>query len=204
MTTKAWLDQVTKFSVLLFSFKRYRYMSNNKHSQIFVRGCKLDHFSLASLYRLHWTRHKIPPGETQQQYWPGERTMVNLALAHPESAQCIDFHQPVPSLSTLSTVVPAKKVFSYVLWQPLKDLCCHCMMYEKISVVTEVVRGGDKSSRCLSVVSAVPEGCCLTSFCSLCIVSLDSTNPHDNLHALLFTSEGFASVPPADTILFLD
>lgn len=36
--------------------------------------------------------------------------MVNLALAHPESAQCIDFHHPVPSLSTLTTVVPAKRV----------------------------------------------------------------------------------------------
>lgn len=59
MTTTAWLGQVTKFSVQFFSFHRHRYKnSDNKHSKIFMKDCNLDQFSLASLYRLHWARHK--------------------------------------------------------------------------------------------------------------------------------------------------
>lgn len=196
ITAKALLGQVTNFSIQHFSFKRYK-SNNNKHLKIFIGTCILDHFSLASPCRLCWVRdssHLRRASTWILGHRPEKRVMVSQALALPE--QALSFATQYP-LSVLSIQWYQLKGLSHVSWQPLKAFGWDRKIFE----VSNMLREGDNSSGCLSVACVRPEGCCLTSFC---ILSLGSTGPHADLHALLFKAQRFASVSPTDTILFFD
>lgn len=97
VTTKVWLGQVTNFSVQHFSFKRYRTNNNNKHPEIFIGTCILDHFLLASLCRLLGKR-EIPPEESQHL----ELRVPSREEDDGESSPCSSWASSMPWASLLN------------------------------------------------------------------------------------------------------